>query len=75
MHEKIFQHYETSKKSLFNNKTSFLKNVIKHYLRILVIKHKNTISYHSKINEKIENLNEILYNILTQYLTNKSTKL
>ena len=75
LHEKIFQHYETSKKLLFNNKTNFLKNVINYYLRIFVIKHRNTILYYSKINEKIEILNETFNNILIKYLTNKSTKL
>ena len=75
MHEKIFQHYETSKKLLFDNETNFLKDVVKHYLRIFAIKHENTILYHSKINEKIENLDETLKNILIKYLTTKSTKL
>ena len=73
-HEKIFQYYETSKKLLFDNETDFLKNVIKHCLRIFVVKYRNTISCYSKINEKFENLNEILNNILIKYLTNKSTK-
>ena len=75
LHEKIFQHYETSKELLFDNETDFLKDVIKHYLRIFVIKHKKTISYYSKINKKIENLNKSWSNILIKYLTNKSTKL
>ena len=67
MHEKIFQHYETSKKLLFDNEKNLLKNVIKHYLRIFAIEHKNTILYYSKTNENIENLNEILNNILIKY--------
>ena len=75
MHEKIFQHYETSKELLSDNETNFLKNVVKHYLRIFAIIHRNTILYHSKTNEKFENLDEILDNILIKYLTNKSTKL
>ena len=75
MHEKILKHYETLKELLINNETNLLKNVVKHYLRIFVIKHRNTISYHSKTNERIENLNEILNNILIKYLTKKSTKL
>ena len=75
MHEEIFQHYETSNEFLFNNETNFIKNVVKHYLRILVIKHRNTILYHSKRNKKVENLNETLNNLLIKYLTNKLTKL
>ena len=73
--EKPFQHYKTSEKFLFNNETNFLKNVIKHYLRILVFKHKNTISYHSKTTRKFENLNKTINNSLIQYLMNKLTKL
>ena len=69
----MFQHYEISKELLSNNETNLLKNVIRHYLRILAIKHKNTVLYHSKTNEKIENLNEILDNVLIKKLTNKST--
>ena len=64
LHEKIFQHYETSKELLFDNETNFLKHEAKHYLRIFVIKHRNTISYYSKTNENIENLNKNLNNIL-----------
>ena len=75
MHEKRFQHYQTSKKLLLNNETNFLKDVIKHYLRFLVIKHRNTILYHSKTNEKNQNLDKFLKDILIKYLTNKSTKL
>ena len=47
---------------LFNNKTNFLKNVVKHYLRIFIIKHRNTILYYLKKNERIENLNKNLNN-------------
>ena len=75
LHEKIFEHYETSKKLLFDNETNFLKSVIKYYLRIFAIKHRNTILYYSKTNKKIENLNEILKNVLIKYLINKLTKL
>ena len=75
LHEKMISHYKTSRKLLFNNETNFFKNVIKHYLRIFAIKHRNTILYHSKTNEKIENFNEIINNILIKHLTNKSTKL
>ena len=75
LHEKIFQHYETFKRILSDNETNFLKNIIKHYLRVFAIKHRNTILYHLKTNEIIENLNETLNNILIKYLTNKATKL
>ena len=74
MHEKSFQHYETSKKLLFNNEINLLKKIIKHYFRIFSIRLKNTISYYSKTNQKIENLNKTLNNILIKYLINKSTK-
>ena len=75
MHEKVFQHYETSKELLFDNKKNILKNVVKHYLRIFVIKHKNTILYYYKINEKFEKLNKISNKILIKSVTDKSTKL
>ena len=58
---------------MFNNKTNFKANIVKYYLQKLVIYYQNITVYYSQINKKIKNLNNILRNILTKYLTNKST--
>ena len=58
--------YKLLKELLFNNKTNFKADVVKYYLQKLVI-------YHLQINEKIKNFNSILKDMLTKYLTDKST--
>lgn len=49
--------------------------MMEHYLCRLHIWHKYTTIYHSQTSEKIQTLNCILGDILTNYLTGKSTKL
>ena len=75
LHDNIFTHYEPPKELLSNNSTNLLAQVVKHYIRKLSIKHRNTTSYHPRTNGKVENLNKTLEAILTKYLTNKFTML
>ena len=44
-------------------------------MKLLFTKHRVITSYHSRINNKVENLNKLLKSILIKMLINKSTVL
>jgi len=71
----IFTNYSSLRKLLSNNNINFLSHVMIYYLKKLRTQHRMMTSYHSCINEKIENLNKTLSFMLTKYLMSKSTQL
>ena len=73
MIKEIFIYYRLLKELLSNNKTNLKADIVKYYSQKLVTYHQNTTVYYSQINKKIENLNNTLKDILTKYLTDKST--
>ncbi len=75
LYNEIFINYSSSRELLFNNDTNFLSYVVIYYLKKLRTQHRTMIFYYSYINEKIENLNEMLSFMLTKYLMSKSTQL
>ena len=74
-HDNIFTYYKPPKELLFNNSTNLLAQVVKHYIRKLSTKHRNTTPYHPRTNGKVKNLNKTLGAMLTKYFTNKPTML
>ncbi len=75
LYNKIFMNYDSSRELLFNNDINFLSCVVIYYLKKLRTQHRTMTFYHFCINEKIENLNEMLSFIFIKYLMNKSTQL
>jgi len=73
LYDKIFINYDSLRELLSNNDTNFLSHVVTYYLKKLRTQHRTITLYHFCINEKIENLNEMLSFMLTKYLMNKST--
>ncbi len=71
----IFINYNLLRKLLFNNSTNFLSYVVTYYLKKLRTQHRTMTFYHLYINEKIENLNEMLSFIFTKYFMSKLTQL
>ncbi len=75
LYNKIFMNYDSSRELLFNNNINFLSCVVIYYLKKLRTQHRTMTFYHFCINEKIENLNEMLSFIFIKYLMNKLTQL
>jgi len=75
LYNKIFMNYSLLRKLLFNNDTNFLSCVVIYYLKKLRTQHRTMTFYYFCINEKIENLNEMLSFIFTKYFMNKLTQL
>ncbi len=75
LYDKIFINYDSLRELLSDNDTNFLSHVVTYYLKKLRTQHITTTLYHFCINEKIENLNEMLSFMLTKYLMNKLTQL
>ena len=75
IHEKIFINYEVLWEILSNNNINLILAVIKHYVNQLNAWHYMITSYHSRMNEKMKNLNEMLNQMLIKYLMNKLTQL
>jgi len=73
LYNEIFTNYDSSRELLFNNDMNFLSHVVIYYLKKLETQHRTMTFYHSHINEKIENLNEMLSFMLTKYFMSKST--
>jgi len=73
LYNEIFTNYDSSRELLFNNDINFLSHVVIYYLKKLETQHRTMTFYHSHINEKIENLNEMLSFMLTKYFMSKST--
>jgi len=71
----IFINYNLLRELLFNNDMNFLSYVVIYYLKKLRTQHRTMTFYYFCINEKIENLNEMLSFMLTKYLINKLTQL
>jgi len=71
----IFTIYDLLRELLFNNSINFLSYVVTYYLKKLRTQHRTMTLYYFCINEKIENLNEMLSFMLTKYLMNKLTQL
>jgi len=71
----IFINYNLLRKLLFNNSTNFLSYVVTYYLKKLRTQHRTMTFYYLYINEKIENLNEMLSFIFTKYFMSKLTQL
>jgi len=69
----IFINYDSSRKLLFNNDTNFLSCVVIYYLKKLETQYRTITFYYFCINEKIENLNEMLSFMLTKYFMSKLT--
>ncbi len=75
LYNKIFINYNLSRKLLFNNSTNFLSYVVIYYLKKLRTQYRTITFYYFCINEKIENLNEMLSFMFTKYLMSKSIQL
>jgi len=73
LYNKIFTNYDLLRKLLFNNNINFLSCVVIYYLKKLRTQYRTMIFYYLCINEKIENLNEMLSFMLTKYLMSKLT--
>jgi len=73
--DEIFTIYDLLRELLFNNSINFLSYVVTYYLKKLRTQHRTMTLYYFCINEKIENLNEMLSFMLTKYLMNKLTQL
>jgi len=73
LYNKIFINYNLLRELLFNNSINFLSCVVIYYLRKLETQHRTMTFYYFCINEKIENLNEMLSFMLTKYFMSKST--
>jgi len=73
LYDKIFTNYDLLRKLLFNNNINFLSCVVIYYLKKLRTQYRTMIFYYLCINEKIENLNEMLSFMLTKYLMSKLT--
>jgi len=75
LYNKIFMNYSSLRELLSNNGTNFLSCVVTYYLKKLRTQHRTMTLYYLCINEKIENLNEMLSFMLTKYLMSKLTQL
>ncbi len=75
LYDEIFTIYDSLRELLFNNSINFLSYVVTYYLKKLRTQHRTMTLYYFCINEKIENLNEMLSFMLTKYLMNKLTQL
>ncbi len=75
LYNKIFMNYDLLRELLFNNDMNFLSYVVIYYLKKLRTQHRTMTFYHFCINEKIENLNEMLSFMLTKYFMSKLTQL
>ncbi len=73
LYNKIFINYDSLRKLLFNNNINFLSHIVIYCLKKLKTQYKTMTFYYLCINEKIENLNEILSFMFTKYLMNKLT--
>jgi len=73
LYNEIFMNYSSLRELLSNNDINFLSYVMIYYLKKLETQYRTTILYHFCINEKIENLNEILSFMFTKYLMSKLT--
>jgi len=73
--DEIFTIYDLLRELLFNNSINFLSYVVTYYLKKLRTQHRTMTLYYFCINEKIENLNEMLSFMLIKYLMNKLTQL
>ena len=71
--DEIFTIYDSLRELLFNNSINFLSYVVTYYLKKLRTQHRTMTLYYFCINEKIENLNEMLSFMLTKYLMSKLT--
>ncbi len=72
LYNEIFTNYDLLRELLSNNNMNFLSCIMIYYLKKLRTQYKIMTLYHLCINEKIENLNEMLSFILTKYLMSKS---
>jgi len=72
---KIFTNYNSLRELLSNNNINFLSHVVIYYLKKLRTQHRTMTFYYLCINEKIENLNEMLSFMLTKYFMSKLTQL
>ncbi len=75
LYNKIFTNYNLLRELLSNNSINFLSYVVIYYLKKLETQHRTMTFYYFYINEKIENLNEMLSFMLTKYLMSKLTQL
>ena len=72
IHKKVFINYEVLWEILLNNNINLILIAIKYYVIQLNAWYYIIIFYHSRTNEKMKNFDEILNQILTKYLMNKS---
>ncbi len=71
LYNEIFTNYDLLRELLSNNDMNFLSCIMIYYLKKLRTQYKIMTLYHLCINEKIENLNEMLSFMLTKYLMSK----
>jgi len=75
LYNKIFINYNLLRELLFNNSINFLSYIVIYYLKKFKTQYKTMTFYYLCINEKIENLNEMLSFMFTKYFMNKLTQL
>ncbi|OAT04408.1 hypothetical protein BDBG_16258, partial [Blastomyces gilchristii SLH14081] len=68
LYNEIYVNYEISYEILTDNSANLVREVIRHFISQLQIRHYRTMLYHSQMNRKMKYLNEILNNILMKYL-------
>ena len=70
IHNNIIMQYSSFNELLSDNKSNLKSKVLTAYINLLSTKHRLITPYHSQINEKVKNLNEILKSMLTKMLIN-----
>ena len=75
IYNNIYVNYDTPREILLNNRTNLLAEAVRYYVNLLKACHHMIISYYSRTNRKIENLNDLINHMLIKYLMSKSTRL
>ena len=63
----MYKDYETFKKIIIDRNINLWASVMNMTFKLLKIKHRNTISYHSRTNEIVKRFNDILSQMLIKY--------
>ena len=63
----IYKNYETFKKIAIDRNINLWTSIINITFKLLEIKHRNTISYYSRMNEIVKRFNNIIDQMLIKY--------
>ena len=70
IHNDIIMQYNSFNELFSDNKSNLKNKVLTAYTNLFSTKHRLITSYHSQMNEKVKNLNEILKSMLIKMLIN-----